>query len=747
MAGWRDRAVPVTPGLDLQNYNPNKGYPVNGPTMPILPYADDIGVADIAQPVSDWRSRAQPVEKVVAEKTPELKVTVNPKKKNFFERVGENFAERQGQLDEGIAAYNQGNQSLPETALQALGKYGAGGVLDTLGEIGVSGLRGLSAITPDAIEDPAKRMAGEAFSSIAQSPVGQAVGSGIGSAIGAYGQFAESNPRAARNIESVANLGALFTPVKGNSLATKSTELAGKGAKAVASPVAAPVKFARNAVNPSISEEGAKIIELGKKYVVPIGLDDVTDDINYKTMISEGKTLPGYDPAPSREQRDKFIQAVSRETGLDTSKMTPEVVKERFETVGKEIGDFLKGKKINVGNDFGGKINEFIADNSDSYIGDSKKQFFKYIKDIQSVVDRGGMALGDDLEKIRKRAVVAKRSKNAEVSQLGNQIENFILDAAQGAEGIDRAALDAFKNSKYQYKNLIVLEPLLQRDQIAGGFSPAQLLGRVRQVYGRSFTKGDAGAMGDLANLGQYIKDDIPNSGTSQRQSVRKVLTGDIKGLLPTAGALSLVNPLAGIAALGLQGLSTGGGYLLNKSLQRGNFSPDKLEKALKNFEKNQIPVKLEIKKKEIPVVKEERNIPQLLLPAPQKEIIVSPSGKARTQTLDELSQSALARKRASDLGMTPDISRVVLRREIREKVGSVFDEINEQQKTKIENEINKAFASQKIPISEIIKNAKEQAQELSRETRGLYKLGTFSSALEEAKPLRITVRPRRKTK
>jgi hypothetical protein len=102
-----------------------------------------------------------------------------------------------------------GQQGLAETALQ-IGGQGAGAISDVVGAGLSLGGRALSAITPDSIEKPIVDTAKATFQGAAQSPAGQVVGGAIGAATDAYGQFKESQPAAAANIEAIGNIGSML---------------------------------------------------------------------------------------------------------------------------------------------------------------------------------------------------------------------------------------------------------------------------------------------------------------------------------------------------------------------------------------------------------------------------------------------------------------------------------------------------------------------------------------------------------
>lgn len=113
--------------------------------------------------------------------------------KTFSDNVSDAYDKRAGQAQTAVDAYQAGQQSLPETFMQVTGKGVAGLANDVVGE-------GISAITPE----PVKQVGRDVLNYVASTPVGDVARS----AIQKYDSIAQEHPRAARNIESVANIGA-----------------------------------------------------------------------------------------------------------------------------------------------------------------------------------------------------------------------------------------------------------------------------------------------------------------------------------------------------------------------------------------------------------------------------------------------------------------------------------------------------------------------------------------------------------
>lgn len=133
----------------------------------------------------------------------------------FGTGVAEDFESRVQDFDELNQAVLAGDITQEEAALGLVGKVGAGFAMDLIGEALLLGGRGIAAITPQEIADPISQTASKVAHSFLNTDLGKAGMDAAQSGFEAYNEFAAENPRAARNIESVMNIGLLLAPIKG----------------------------------------------------------------------------------------------------------------------------------------------------------------------------------------------------------------------------------------------------------------------------------------------------------------------------------------------------------------------------------------------------------------------------------------------------------------------------------------------------------------------------------------------------
>lgn len=235
-------------------------------------------------------------------------------KLNFAQRFGQDIEKRMAVDNEIMDAFDQGEIGTAEALLQTIGKTGFGSVLDFLGEAVVSAGRGLSAITPDVIEKPLIEGATSAGRMFLNTDIGQKGLEAAKKGADAWDGFKKENPRAARNIEAVVNIGILLAPAKAKPKTTTSTAFGRTGevleTKAAAQTFAKRQDFIDDLVRPKQTaavrkEQVARTGEAGvlrSKQVTPSASEkQMTAEVLKIPEVSKSKTLQGNHNAIANE--------------------------------------------------------------------------------------------------------------------------------------------------------------------------------------------------------------------------------------------------------------------------------------------------------------------------------------------------------------------------------------------------------------------------------------------------------------
>jgi hypothetical protein len=325
-------------------------------------------------------------------------------------------------------------------------------------------------------------------------------------------------------------------------------------------------------ITPKIDQSKKAVYDIAKKYDIPLSLDDLSDSRFYQTMISEGRQLPFSGAAKKYEKTQKaYNKAVAKTFGQDADSITPDVIASAYDDLGAKFQKLTKGKTFNVGDDFENLVSGLRESAESGVYGvDGDKFLEKQLQKITKFVDDGKIK-GTAIDAVRKDLNKIARGRSS-AADIAGDLEEVLIDVITGSS---KKAKKSFSDLKYQYKNLKTVQSIALKDQMDGNISPALLTQRVKSKFGEdAFARGEAGDLGELARLGQALKESIPNSGTSQRQLARGVLTGNLAGVAPTylfGGAP------AAAAQLGVSGLALGG----NRMLQNRNTNQKLIEKLI----------------------------------------------------------------------------------------------------------------------------------------------------------------------
>lgn len=257
-------------------------------------------------------------------------------------------------------------------------------------------------------------------------------------------------------------------------------------------------------------------------------------------------------------QREQFSRAVLSTVGEDSTLATPEVLNAARERIGSEFKRLTQESKIKFGDDFLDTLAKVEGDTT-SFSSPSIKNAVDKALELASK----GEISGKEYQKVRtvlgKASNDAFKGNNSELGQALKQIKSALDDAAD--KSIADADKEAWRLARKQWQNLKVIEKAAaptSADAVAGNVSPAKLAQALMQADKQGYTYGTRGdALSDLARIGQgFVKDQIPDSGTSGRTYWRSVIENPLR-LIPGA---------AGIGSVPIQ-------RLLNSELGRKYFT------------------------------------------------------------------------------------------------------------------------------------------------------------------------------
>lgn len=263
-------------------------------------------------------------------------------KLSFVQRVGEDLQKRTKMAEEISAATLSGEQSWAEGILQIAGKVGVGGLFDLVGEGIVSAFRA----TPDFIEKPIRN----AGTALLETKIGKAGLEAIGKGVEIYNDWKSENPRAARNLEAVVDIGLLLAPIKPKTPA-RPTAIGRAGERLIVSgeeaakarKISSIEELVRPKPTTAVREaEVARTTEVGKilkrKEIKPsISEKAIADEVAKIPEISTSKTLQGN------------YNAIAEANAKLAKQLEADIVKNDFIYPKKQLVSALNEAKVRLG--------------------------------------------------------------------------------------------------------------------------------------------------------------------------------------------------------------------------------------------------------------------------------------------------------------------------------------------------------------------------------------------------------------
>lgn len=306
-------------------------------------------------------------------------------------------------------------------------------------------------------------------------------------------------------------------------------------------------------LTPKIDDGLVSVGKLAQKYKIPLSLPSLTSSEPVKNFQKLSQSIPFSGEQKFRtKQMEAFNRALTKSFGYESPKITPEVMDTAFKKVGAEFDNLGKGKIFDTA-PFGQSIDDVLAD-STVYTQDALAAFSKEVDNVKANFLPDGTISGERLGKIRTRLNrLARKTNDSDKAELFKSLENSVIDLMTAGDDVAKAALS---DAKRKYKNLLVVEPLSNK-AVGGDINPTLLANRAEKIYGRAYTTGNAGELGDLARIGKEL---LAREGGSD--TTPKLLQAGLGGTALTA----IANPSIGVPALGIAGAAAA----TNRGIQSG---------------------------------------------------------------------------------------------------------------------------------------------------------------------------------
>lgn len=406
--------------------------------------------------------------------------------------TGQNFSDLYNQAREMSRQQSEAQQQ--ERPVLTLASQSGGGLVTGFAGTGTKGGAALSNWAGRGLFPQAQSLAGRAANLFVKMGKGAGVGAASGAAFGAGSTTGDMG--------EAAKSGALYG-------------LAGGAAVPV---IGAAVSGAASALTPKLAEGMQGVAELAQKYDIPLSIPQISQNKPVQTLQKVSQEIPFSGIGSFREkQMGAFNKSLLKTIGVDGSKITPEVMDEAFTKVGKQFDSLGKGKTFNIPETFKSQIDEILQDAQITAKKDAIDNFNKGLQRVYDNVAPDGTISGERLSFLRQELnKLSRKASDPDTQELLKDLEGAVIDIMTFG---DDAAKGVLSDAKQKYKNLLVLEPIAQK-AVKGNISPSLLANRVAKIYGRQYTRGKAGEIGDLARIGKELLPELGGSDTTQKYAM-----------------------------------------------------------------------------------------------------------------------------------------------------------------------------------------------------------------------------------
>ena len=345
----------------------------------------------------------------------------------------------------------------------------------------------------------------------------------------------------------------------------------------------------RGVVSPGLSQlnrEQQRLAQLLQSEGVTLTPGQQSGSRVLRGLESTMDTLPGTSGNQNlirQAQRQQYNRAVLERAGIfgETS-ATPDVINRGLDDAGQRMADIYSRNNFDI-NATSLNAVAAVAQNVRRYLPESlQRPILNRIEDFTNKI-RPGAAPGSyivegpafaSLDSELSRHM--RTSDNAQVREALRELRTALRTGMDGSiSGQDAAALAEARQHYAVGKQIQETMNAPTRDAVAGDISPAQLARVAASGPGNNFAAG-RGDLRDLAAGGkEFVRDNIPNSGTPERNMWMRLLTGSAAGgmgggyvgLDPVKSALLGAVALGGPAVVqGAYNSGLGRRYLTNQA-------------------------------------------------------------------------------------------------------------------------------------------------------------------------------------
>lgn len=279
-------------------------------------------------------------------------------------------------------------------------------------------------------------------------------------------------------------------------------------------------------VSSTLGPEESRLAQVAAQEGIPLTAGQQTGSRPLQIAESVMENLPltsGKQIAGREAQQRAFTAAALRRAGIHGDSAAGRVLAEQKQFLGGAMGEIAERNNLQFDDALTTKLNSIAQDARAHLPPDAAEKINERINAVFSQVGEGNVMSGSNYQGWREPL----RQLSKEGGSLGDyfgRIRSALDEAFK-----DQIQDPAFGQLSRQYANLKTITHAMGgsgRLPASGQIPPAQLGAAIANGIGREGKALGRSDLSDLSRIGQsFIKDQIPNSGTAQRQMIQSLLT------------------------------------------------------------------------------------------------------------------------------------------------------------------------------------------------------------------------------
>lgn len=290
-----------------------------------------------------------------------------------------------------------------------------------------------------------------------------------------------------------------------------------------------------------LTPEARRLAALAEeKFNIPLDAAQKTGNKALQTVDAALENMPVTSGAAAIRkggQRDALTREVMKTLGESTDEATTATWGAAKQRIGSDFERIFG--KVHVNLDDTGvqqKLAGAVQNAVDTLPEDQAKVVVKRVSQLLDKIDDNGAVAGKAYQAWRSQ--VQNQASNVSDRFLGSSLRDVYraVDEAAYKAAADAGEDTALKTARGQYKNLKTIEPLVGKSE--DGRIPGKLLREAVRAKNPDFASGGGGDLAELSKIARaFISDQVPNSGTAQRQLAQSLVTGGTMGSLGWAAS------------------------------------------------------------------------------------------------------------------------------------------------------------------------------------------------------------------